>query len=124
MPLLSLLFGIIDPVTRIVEKIAQARLEQTKAETDKEKIASTERIAALEARKAVLIAEANTPLNAIVRAAFSIPLAIYFAKIVLWDKVIMGGASATDDLTPNQWMMVWIVLGFYFVTDVARVMRR
>lgn len=124
MPILSILFGLIDPVTRIVEKLAQARLEQTKAQTDREKIASDERIAALEARKAVLIAEANTPINALVRAAFSIPLAIYFAKIVLWDKVIMGGASATDDLTPNQWVMVWIVLGFYFVSDVTRILRR
>ena len=124
MGILSILFGLIDPVTRIVEKIAQAKIEGQKATTDREKVAAEERVAMLNAKRDVLIAEARSPINALVRAGFSIPLMIYFAKIVLWDKVIMGGHSATDDLTPNQWIMVWMVLGFYFVQDVTRMVRK
>ena len=124
MPILSILFGLIDPVTRIVEKLAQARLEQTKAQTDREKIASDERIAALEARKAVLIAEANTPINALVRFCLTFPIIFYLIKVILWDKVIMGGTTSTDDLSQNQWTLVWIIFGFYFVSDVTRILRR
>lgn len=124
MAILSILFGLIDPVTRIVEKIADAKAKAASAANEREKIAAEERVAALNAKRDVLIAESRSPINALVRAGFSIPLMIYFAKIVLWDKVIMGGHSATDDLTANQWVMVWMVLGFYFVQDVTRLVRK
>ena len=122
MGLLSILFGLIDPATRIIEKIAQARLEQTKALTDREKIAADERVALLQAKRDVLIAEAQSPINAIVRACFTFPICVYFAKVILWDKVLSLGR--TDDLTANQWTLVWIIIGFYFVQDVTRLVRR
>ena len=93
------------------------------AQTDKEKIAADERIKTLEAKRDVLVAEGGSCLNAIMRAGFGIPPMIYLGKLYLFDKVL--GWGATDPLSPELWNVLWTVVGFYFLDQIAgRVTRR
>jgi hypothetical protein len=51
----------------------------------------------------------------IVRLGFGIPSAIWYGKSVLWDKVIMNGATKTDALGGDlQWAFLAAV-SFYFL---------
>lgn len=101
----------------IVKQIAAAYEARENAKTDQERIAADERIKALEARRDVLVAEGRSPVNAIIRAMFALPVAIYYGKLFLWDKVL--GWGATDGLSPELSNIAMIVIGFYFVTDTA-----
>ena len=102
---------------------ATAYETKLRAQTDKEKIAADERIKTLEAKRDVLVAEGGSRLNAIMRAGFGIPPMIYLGKLYLFDKVL--GWGATDPLSPELWNVLWTVVGFYFLDQVAgRVARR
>lgn len=128
---LGALIGLIDPISRIAGKIADAKMASIQATTDKEKIAADERIRALEDRRSVLIAESTTPINAIVRACASLGPIAYTTKILLWDKVIGSFAGytpnvfRTDDITPEQWKLIAAVFAYYFLYDITgRIMRK
>ena len=110
----------------IVKQIAAAVEARENAKTDQERIAADERIKALQARRDVMIAEGSTPVNSIIRALFALPVAIYYGKLFLWDKVL--GWGATDPLSQNMADFAQIVVGFYFLAEVgpriARAFRR
>jgi hypothetical protein len=120
--MLGLLLSLIDPVSRIAGKIADVRMAQAKAETDQERIAAEERIKTLEARRAVLVAESGSRLNALMRAGFALPFVIYNGKLVLWDKVLALGS--TDPLSPELFQVEMACIGFYFLYEVAARWRR
>ena len=89
----------------------QAKLD---AKNDHERIEAEKQIAALQARKSILIAEQNSWLTRWIRPAFALPFVIYNAKIVVWDKVF--GFGTTDPLTSEFWQLQMIVFGAYFLT--------
>lgn len=110
----------------IATKLAEAYTARQQAKTTAEQIAADERIKTLEAKRDVQIAEGGSPINAIIRALFAAPVALYYAKIFLWDKVL--GLGVTDPLSPELHHVAQIVIGFYFVAEggtmIARVMKR
>ena len=107
----------------IVSRLAAAYEAREKAKTDTERIKADTAIRTLEARRDVMVAEAGSRLNALIRALFALPPAIYFAKLYLWDKVLQLGT--TDPLSDELWWVATAVIGFYFLHDTARaVMRR
>lgn len=112
--LISLL-GFIDPISKITGQIADAFAKKVDAQTERERIAADEEIKTLEARRAVLVAESGTPINALIRGWLVFPPSLYIAKIFVWDKVL--GWGSTDDLSNNLWWIVTIVYGFYFVSS-------
>ena len=120
--MLAALLALINPVSRVVEKIAAARLAAEQAKSDEERIAAEERAKALEARRDVLMAESGSRINAIIRAGFALPFVFYNAKLVLWDKVLSLGA--TDALSPELFQIELAVIGFYFLYDIAARLRR
>ena len=124
--IIGMLTGLVNPVGRIVGQIADAREKAALAETNSERIAADERIAALQAQRDVLIAESGSSLNAAIRAMFALPFAIYITKVVLVDKVL--GRGVTDPLSPWLADVCMIVVGFYFVREAAvaaaRALRR
>lgn len=120
--ILGFLKAFIDPVSRVAGKIADAKVEMAKAETDKERIAAQERTSALEARMAVLVAESGDPLNRIMRFLIAFGPMLYLNKIFIWDKVLALGA--TDNLTDDLWKVVIAVVGFYFLYDIAARWKR
>lgn len=110
----------------IVDKLANAYVELENAKNDRERIVAEQKIKALEARRDVQIAEAGTPINALIRLLFALPVAIYFGKIYLWDKVL--GWGVTDPLSPQLTEIAWVIISFYFISETAmgvtRVIRR
>jgi hypothetical protein len=120
--MLAFLLSLVNPVSRIVDKIAPARLAAEQAKSDEERIAAEERAKALEARRDVLVAESGSRVNGLVRAGFALPFVIYNAKLMLWDKVFSLGA--TDALSPELFQIEIAVIGFYFLYDIAARLRR
>lgn len=116
------LLGLVDPISRIVGKIADARVEMARAETDKDRIAAEERISGLEARKAVLVAESGSRLNGFIRAGFALPFVIYNAKLVVWDKVL--GWGRTDPLSWELFQIELACIGFYFLHSIVQRLKR
>lgn len=117
--LLSLLIG---AVPAIAGQIAQARVEAKNAKTEQERIAADERIKALEAQRDVLVAESKSPWNTIGRLFLMLPFGIFAWKVVVWDKVYPGGM--TEDLSSTLWALMFTVFGFYFVSDITRILKR
>jgi hypothetical protein len=119
------LLALIDPISRIVGKIADARLEAARAETDRERVAAEERVRALQARRDVLVAESGNRANAWMRLFIAAGPALYLNKIFIWDKVLgpLTGGS-TDALDDNLWKVVAAVIGFYFLYEASRFLAR
>jgi hypothetical protein len=107
------LLGLIDPISRIAGKIADARIASIQAGTDKERIEQEERVKALEAQRDVLKAESDGRMNATIRALLATPVVVFLWKVIIWDKVFALGT--TDDLSENLWYVTMMVLGFYYV---------
>jgi hypothetical protein len=94
-----------------------------KAQTDAEKLAADETIARLEAQQAILLAEQGRWLTAWVRPAIAAPFVIYLWKLIIYDKVMAWGS--TDDLSPELWQMMTVVIGAYFLTrPFERLLKR
>lgn len=123
------LFGSIDNVTNALsnEKIAVIN-----AKTDEERLASQERVNTLTLRRDVMIEESKTSsLNIKMRFVLALGPAGVLLKLFIWDKVIgsfVGCSQApfgtckifvTDPLDDNQWKVVMVVLGFYFLCESA-----
>lgn len=85
-------------------KTAQA---QTAAEVENNRV---------NAQASVQVSEGHSPINAIVRATFAAPVALYYGKLFLWDKVL--GWGATDPLSPDLIHVSWVIIGFYFLTTI------
>lgn len=129
---ISLLLGFADPIEKITAAIVKARADGLNATTEQEKIASQERVSTLQARRDVMIAEAPVSrINIILRAGLALAVVIIVWKLLVWDKTIgslLGCSQApagtckiftTDPLDANQWWIVTVVIGFYFLYEGA-----
>jgi Holin of 3TMs, for gene-transfer release len=109
----------------IANRLAAAYEAREKAKTDKQKIAADERIKALQARRDVLVAEAASRINSWMRSALALPVAIILWKVFVYDKALgQWTHGTTDALSPELWQVVTIVIGFYFLADVASTVTR
>jgi len=120
--IIGFLKGIADPVSRVVTRLADAKVEMAKAQTDETKILAKERVASLEARAAVLIAESGDPLNRFMRFVLALGPAVFLLKVFIWDKVLKLGT--TDNLSDDLWKVVVAVIAFYFLYDMTARWRR
>ena len=128
----QLIFGglgaILNPIASIANKIADEKVALAKAETDKDRIASQERISALQSRQQVMIAEAGGPfgwINALMRGLLALGPTCYLLKIFIWDKVLQSIThGSTDPLDSNLWQVVTAVIAFYFLYDIAARWKR
>lgn len=94
-----------------------------KATNDHEKLEAEQNIARLEAQQSILLAEQGRWLTAWVRPAIALPFVIYLWKLILYDKVLAWGA--TDNLSPELWNMMTVIIGAYFLTrPLETVLRR
>lgn len=92
-------------------------------------LAAKEIEAEIEARKqasSIIIAEQGRWYTAWPRPAFALVIWIYFAKVIVWDKVL--GWGATDALTGTVGDWAGIIITAYFggrtVEKVARIFAR
>jgi hypothetical protein len=119
------LLGLIDPISRIVGKLADAKVELAKAETDDKRIEAGERVKTLEARRDVLVAESGDRSNRLMRMFIAAGPALYLNKIFVWDKVLGPITQGrTDPLDENLWWVISAVIGFYFLAEASRFLAR
>ena len=122
--MISLIFGflgsLINPLSKVATDIAKYKIAQTNATTEQEKIHAAEMVATLQARQAVLIAEASGPwgwVNPCMRFLIALGPMVVLNKIFIWDKAL--GWGSTDRLDDRLWNVIMVVLGFYFVSTIA-----
>jgi hypothetical protein len=126
-PWLGKAFDLAGTITKITDKIVQLKIEQANAVTERQRIEAGEAIKVLEAQRDIKVAQAERVqrIDAFVRIGFATPVALYLWKLLVWDKVLNALTDgSTDDLTNNQWWVVFVVVGFYFAGDVAKVFKR
>lgn len=116
--MLGWLIGLINPLTRISEKLVAAYAEKQNAQTEQQRIAAEERIHTLEAQKAVILQGQSDPFERWVRIGFAAPFVVYNAKLLVWDKIL--GWGVTDGLGPELATIQSIVIGGYFLTSIAK----
>lgn len=125
--ILGFLTGMAGPLSTIATSIANTKAAMAAAQTDQERNKLLAAVEELHGRQAVLIAEAGSRINAIIRGLFALPIALYFCKVFVFDKVLgsfLGHSSdgsmfTTDALGPDLWKLVLAVLAFYFLYDAA-----
>lgn len=122
MGIFAFILSLISPLASIAGKIADAKVELAKAETDQERVHAQERVSTLQARQAVLVAESGTPINSIIRAGFALPFVAYNIKLVVWDKMLELGS--TDPLSSELFQVEMACIGFYFLYDIAARLKR
>lgn len=99
--------------TSIADDIEKAYAAKQAALTDGERIAADVAISQLSAQQASLIR--GGMLSAVIQALWAAPFIVYNFKLVVWDKVWMGGTTATDGLSPSLSNIEMIIVGFYFL---------
>lgn len=130
--LFQLLPRVFNTVDNITNKISDERIKLIEAKTDAQRISAEEKVATLQARRDVLVAESSkSVINSVVRACISASAAIILAKLLVWDKVVgslvgcageAGQALAcatfrTDPIDAYQWGAISAVVGFYFLYE-------
>jgi hypothetical protein len=107
----------------VARELAAAFRAKQDAKTDAERAEADERIAVLQARRDVLLAEAGGGgLASWIRPLFALPFVIYIWKLVIWDKVLAFGV--TDPLSPQLSDIMMLVIGAYFVGRTAEKVTR
>ena len=133
----ALISGLFGTVNGITKAIADEKIAGINATTEQERIHSAERVQTLQSRRDLMIAEAGvSKLNIIVRSAMGLSVAIVLFKLLVWDKVIGSlvgcsqalrgtcGSFTTDPFDDNQWKIIMIVVGFYFLYEGATAVTR
>jgi len=130
----GLIPGLFSTVNGITNAITNEKIKLAQSQNESDRIAAQERIASLQAKQAIMIAESgNSKINAIIRAGFGLVALSIVAKLLFWDKVIgsfvgcageAGHALAcasynTDPIDSSQWAVVTAAIGFYFVYEGA-----
>ena len=127
--ILGFLTGLGPIIGNLGSQILSLEKAKLSAKTEVQKQEITKEIEAIHDKRAVLVAEAGSRLNAYFRAFIALGPAAYLSKIFLWDKVVgsFAGCSMvnseycrtmfqTDNLDPYLWAVVTAVIGFYFLS--------
>jgi hypothetical protein len=106
--------GLFSTLNGITAALSNEKIALINATTDREKAEIQERTSALQATQAVLIAEsAKSNIPMLVQLGMTLPVMIIMAKVLLWDKML--GWGSTDNLSLQEWYLVYAVYGFWFV---------
>lgn len=137
--LIGIIPSALNSVNKITDAIANERLKKIQAKTDEDRLASEERVKTLEAQRDALISESNRSKAPIyVQSAVGLCVAILTAKLLVWDKVIgslygcagIYGANAdcawfrTDPLGDDLRWVAMTVIGFYFLSSTASILKK
>ena len=114
--------GLLDPVTATITTVRYQRLS---AAHDAERLEIDRQLANLRARRDVLVAGASGRwgwIDSTIRVSFAIPVSFYYGKIFIWDKAL--GWGVTDPLSEDLTWTARVIIGFYFLYEAARAVRR
>lgn len=133
--IIAFITGLAGPLAQAFNKIEDLKMAKITATTNEQHMQIDGQIAEAHDRAQVLIAEAGSRLNAIIRGCLAFGPMVYLNKVFVWDKVVgsFTGHSCfhnvcsvfnTDTLDSNLWTVVTVVLSFYFVYDLAATFRK
>jgi hypothetical protein len=118
----SLISGLFSTINTVSNNLSNERINLQNATTDRERAEISERISALQATKDVLVAEAaRSKIPVYVQLLMTLPWVLYIGKLVIWDKLL--GWGETDNLSPQEWYLCYIVYGFWFVHATVGMMK-
>lgn len=107
-----------DAVTSVSNAIANEKIAGLQATTQQAQIASTERVAALEAQRDALIAESNKSMWPIwIQSALAAGPTFILGKIFFYDETGFGTTNIPSD--SPLWSVIMVVVGFYFLHSIA-----
>jgi hypothetical protein len=116
---------LINPIANVTTKIIDQKIQASNAETEQQRIVANEHIKELEMRRDVMVAEAGTRHNRIMRILFAIGPCFIINKLLIWDKAL--GLGSTDALTSDLWYVIYACIGFYFLmslSDITKTIRK
>lgn len=117
--ILGLIPGLFTTIGGITNAITNEKINLAQAQNQSDQIAAQEKIASLQAKRDVLIAESgHSNINAFIRGCIGGSVAFLLLKIFVWDKALGDYTSGhTDPLDPNLWNVIMATIGFYFVYE-------
>lgn len=124
--ILGILPGAFGTINKVTDAIANERLKQIDAKTQQERIASEERVKTLEAQRDALVAESNkSNIPIYVQSFVGACVAFLVGKLLVWDKALGDWTGGhTDPLGPDlRWIMM-TVIGFYFLSSTAYILKK
>jgi len=125
--LLGLLTGLGGAISSVTSAISNVQIAKINADTDEKRAELQRDEDALHDRRAVLVAEAGSRINAVARFLLALGPILYVLKYYAWDKVVgsflgCAGPGApvcrvfmTDGLSTQMTVVMTAVLGFYFL---------
>lgn len=123
--IIGALTGLAGPISTILGKIEDRKIALAQAQTDDERNKINAEIEELHDKRAVLIAEAGSRLNAIIRALMAFPTVILLWKLEVYDKAFGDWTHGhTDPLGDDLWKVITAVIAFYFLYDITARFRR
>lgn len=123
--ILGFLTGLAGPLATIAGKILDHKTALAQAQSDDERNRLNAAIEELHSQQAVLVAEAGSRLNAIIRGLMAAPVAILLWKLLVYDKALgQWTGGHTDPLGSDLWKIVAAVIAFYFIYDIAARYRK
>lgn len=127
------LLNLVNPLAAVAKEIAHWQFAKEQAKTDKERIYAEERLGMAQARRDALMKAADlqageakvSPINIIMRAVLTVPVAMVLFKVLAWD-IALGQwtGGRTDKIAIEVWAVIASVIGFYFVTDMVEMINR
>lgn len=122
--LLGLLPGAFNTILGITNAISNAKIAAINAKTEQERIVAEEHVKSLELQRDVLIEDAkHSKLDLWVRTVIASGPAFILCKIFFYDKGLGWGTTEIGN-TDYLWNVIMVVLGFYFVTNIASFFRK
>lgn len=132
--ILTFLTGLSGTVGKVSDNIKDLQIARENTKSNKEKALIDAQIAEAHDRKDVIVAEAGSRINSILRGMLAIPPALILYKLLAFDKVIgsLAGCSGaggqavgcnifrTDPLDGYQWGVITAVIAFYFLYDMGK----
>lgn len=124
--ILGVLPGAFGSINKVTDAIANERLKQIDAKTKEDQLAAEERTKTLEAQRDALIAESNkSNVPIYVQSFVGASVAFLVGKLLVWDKALGSLTHGyTDPLgTDLRWIMM-TVIGFYFLSSTAYILKK
>lgn len=140
--IIGLITGLGGPILSLGNNIVDLQKQKADAKTQIAKAEIDAKIEETHDRRAVLVAEAGSRLgsglNASMRFLLALGPLLVLTKILIWDKVIgsfdgcagsrgvldVCASYRTDILDTNLWWVITAVIGFYFVTSAASILKK
>jgi hypothetical protein len=114
--------GIGETIASVTKSLTDAKVAAINARTEQERIAANERVAALTAKRELMLGEVqHSRANIFMRCVLAAPVGVLLWKLLVYDKALgQWTGGHTDSIPTEWWTVIQIVLGFYFLYELVK----